>query len=260
MSEPTKNLFDRIDDGIFWLEKLIVAAFFSVMTLVVFFDVVHRISMSPDSKLAAMWLGAGVGSDIAAGVLAPATLGLLVLGIMYAALRERWGQASGRGKALAFAAGSVVGLAIGLKLFLAAFPNGLIWSQTLGLSLMLWIGILGASMAAKERRHLALEIGSKIWPKPLKRPVKILAGVVVSLFCAVLAYLAFTLIQAEYADYDPVYRTGVFPGLALPKFAVYAVLPYGFFMIVFRYFRGNLSGEDISEADLILAQKKDQPS
>lgn len=256
MAEPKRNIIDWFDDGVYAVERMIITLFFSVMTLVVFFDVLQRVFIVPGSRFTPLWVKLGASPELAAGWLSPALAAALTWIVCYAALRERRRQQGTRLNAALWGLVATVGLAVGLEVFLAAFPNGLVWSQTLGLSLMLWIGLIGASMAAKQRRHLALEIGNKLWPEKLKVPVRMFSGLLVAAFCAFLAYLAFLLIEAEYADFDPEYGTGMFTGLPLPKFAVYAILPYAFFMIVVRYLRGSLAGDEVSETDLLLAKQQ----
>lgn len=256
MSTPHRSLLDKFDDGVYAVERLIITLFFSVMTLVVFFDVTHRVFIVPDSRFTRWWAELGVSEAFAAAVLAPASAVLVAFVVCYAALRERRRQQGTRLNAAAWAAAATAALTAGLQLFLAAFPNGIVWSQTLGLSLMLWIGLIGASMAAKQRRHLALEIGSKIWPAKLQVPVRVVSGILVAVFCAFLSALAFLLIEAEYADFDPEYGTGMFSGIPLPKFVVYGILPYAFFMIVIRYLRGSFQGGEVSETDLLLAKQQ----
>ncbi len=270
MSDPRSSVIDRVDDAIYAVEKFIVSAFTVVMTVAVFFDVVHRIFVSPQSRFAALWQAAGV-SEGTAATLGMVTLLLVALLIVYGAVRERslsrQRKARERGEdiaartplaSLGVAAGIVAALAIGIKLFVTLMPNGLVWSQTLGLSLMLWIGLMGASMAAKQRRHLALEIGKKIWPQAWQKYVRVVAGVLVAALCGFLGWLAWTLIVSEFHDYDPVYRTGMFTGLPLPKFVVFSILPYGFIMIVVRYLRGNIAAGDVSELDHILKTSETQ--
>lgn len=255
-----RSMLDKIDDAVFSVEKWIIASFFTVMSVVVFADVMHRVFSNPRGRMAALWGFVGVDpqSSLAQDILGPGTLAVLAVFVIYAAFRERWGFDSSRLKALGYALVVTVVLAVAIRGFIAFFPYGLIWSQTLALCMMLWIGMLGASMAAKQRRHLALEFGSKLWPEKLQKPIRILAGVVVAIFCLFLAYLAFTLIEDEYADYDPAYGTGVFQAVALPKFIVFMALPYGFIMIVFRYFRGQLQGGDVDELAFLVKPESEE--
>jgi TRAP-type C4-dicarboxylate transport system permease small subunit len=250
---------DRIDNGIYAVEKFIVALFFIVMVVVVAADVTHRTFSSPESRLAGPWIAMGVSPERAHGVAGPLTVAFLAVLLFYGGLRERWRDHAGPGKML-LGAVALTGFSAGaIQLFLYLFPNGLIWSQPLALSLMLWVGILGASMAAKQRRHLSLEFGTKIWPASMKKHVRVAAGVLVAGFCAFLAYQAWGLIAEVYKDFDPEYGMGMMSGVPIPRFMVYGILPYGFFMVVIRYFRGQLADDTSGGIDhLLQTQKQEQ--
>lgn len=256
-----KSWFERVDDAIYTAEKLIVGAFFIAMTAMVFGAVVLRVFSAPESRIAGLWGAVGLDphAQLVRQGLVPLTLALLTVVILYGALRERWGPQSSRKKAMLSAILGSATLGFCVQGFVKLFPSGMPWSQPLALAMMLWVGVIGASMAAKQRRHLALELGSKIWPARLQKPVRILAALAVAVFCAFLTLLAFRLVVAEYADYNPIDQTGVFPGFGLPKFAVFAILPYGFVMIILRYFRGSLDAREVNELDHLLKPSGAEP-
>jgi len=59
--------------------------------------------------------------------------------------------------------GAIVGVVV---LYLRSTPGTMIWAQKLTLVMMIWVALLGASIATYDRSHLALEMGEKLWPKP----------------------------------------------------------------------------------------------
>ena len=221
-----------LSDRVFRLEQRFVALALAVMGVVVFFDVVHRVAsreLTPAWKL--VWFVGGV---------------VLVSGGL---------QLRGEGRGIltwARAAGVVVVCWAGLRLFLFAIPNGLVWSQTLDLVLMLWVGVIGASMATREHRHLALDLGSKVWPKRLLPRVQGLGNLVTAGFCLALALLACVSLRDHFRDYaDTEGAGGVFPALAIPKWIAFAGVPIGFFLMTARFFaqalesfRGKVEEDD----------------
>lgn len=253
-----RSILTKVDDGLYAVERLIIWSFFLVMGGVVFLDVVYRISVSSESRLAPLWIRFGFGEELAHGVLGPLTVGVIAILLMYAAVRERWGDTSSRPKALGMATAIIVGIVALLPVFIWVFPNGLYWSQPLALAMMLWLGMLGASIAAREQRHLSLEFGRKVWPASMQRHVRVVAGVVVALFCAFLTYLAWGLIVEEFVDYQA--GVGRVFGVGVPRFLVFAILPYGFMMICFRFLAGSLQGEPESAVDQILKSQQQDPS
>lgn len=218
------DTLDRVDHLIVRLERVFVAALLVIMGVVVFLDVMHRVSTRSDS-----WLSNPL-------VMAPVTAVVAVL-----AFRTR-----GADHAL------VKGLLAGLALVAAQFafvrvlPNGLVWSQTLALALTLWLGTVGASLAAHEGRHLALDIGSKLWPPTLVHRIVAVGHVVTALFCVGLLYLALRSIFGydlggdHVAGHLDTWResqgaAGTLSGTGIPKWVASASIPYGMAVLAFRF-------------------------
>lgn len=221
-----------LNDVVFAVEQKFVAVATAVMGVTVFFDVVHRLASRDFSPAwAATW----------------ALLAVLMVG---GALRLR-GQPSNV-KTWLMAVGLVAGLYGALRLFLFLVPNGLVWSQTLGLVLMLWVGVIGASMATREHRHLALDLGSRLWPKKMLPAVQGVGNIVTSLFCLTLGLLACVSLRDHFSDWsDTDGAGGVFPALAIPKWLAFAGVPVGFGLMALRFFaqalesfRGKVEEDD----------------
>ena len=183
-ASPAPTPMARLSAAAVRVEKGIVAAGMGIMGVAVFFDVIHRIASRDRGLLMRLF-----GEDATWANPAGTVLGCVVLvGVVYAALRTRGERPSLRTRIRSLVvAGAIYG---GLRLFVFLLPNGLVWSQTLGLVLMLWVGLLGASLAAHEHRHLALDLGSKLWPKKHLPAVQAVGNVVTALFCLVFAFLA----------------------------------------------------------------------
>src|SRR5688572_11748736 len=153
------------------------------MAFVMFGSVLLRVFERPESKLVALycWLArlTQLTNITPANVSDRTTLILQLVTtflICYAGFRtmkplEKWGRPS---RLISLAGGLVLTglLALFIYLMRATFPNGIVWAPAFCLSAMLWVGFLGASIATYERRHLALEMGEKIWPKSFLRYVQ----------------------------------------------------------------------------------------
>lgn len=229
MSEPKPKSFS---ERVAHLEQRAVAIALAVMGVVVFFDVVHRVA---SRELSWPWRVAWV------------VVGVLMVS---GALQLRGQPSNARTWGLSVAL--IAGVWAGLRAFLFLLPNGLVWSQTLGLVLMLWVGVVGASMATREHRHLALDLGSKLWPKKLLPAVQGVGNIVTALFCLSLGILACVSIRDHFRDWsDTDGAGGVFPALAIPKWIAYVGLPIGFSVMTVRFFaqalesfRGKVEEDD----------------
>lgn len=214
MSAPPPTAIERFDDAWYRVERGVVAAILGVMGLVVFLDVVHRVSTRAGS-----WLS----NPLAIGV------GFAFLGVL--AFRTR-GDDGAVPKGLGFGAAT----AVAQWGFVTLLPNGVVWSQTFALALTLWLGCIGASLAAHDRRHLALDVGSKIWPADLVPKISAAGHVFTAVFCVVLVWLG----VRSVLDHVELWSStggaaGNLSGMAIPKWAAAAAIPYGMATLAFRF-------------------------
>jgi TRAP-type C4-dicarboxylate transport system permease small subunit len=230
------DTLDRFDRGLYRIEKAAVATMLALMGLVVFLDVVYRVSATADSPLVPDTLEQSLGS---AAVPVWAALVCAVLGVL--AFRTR-GDAAAAPKGLALGAG----VAVLLALYIHFLPNGIVWSQTLALSLTLWMGMSGACIAAYQRRHLALDVGSKLWPPSLAPRVAAIGHWVTAAFCALLLVLGLlsvfgsgsgeTRIPGHLDGWlDSEFIGGTMTGTIIPKWIVMMSIPVGMAILAFRF-------------------------
>jgi TRAP-type C4-dicarboxylate transport system permease small subunit len=250
----------KLDAAVYKVERQVVAGAMAVMGLVVALDVVHRVGTREHGFVERMV--AHLTGEAAAAWAAPLVLTAVFLGFFYAVWRAR-GVSHG-GKAFGLAALTVVALYGALRGYVWLVPNGLIWSQTLALALMIWAGLIGASMAAKERRHLALEIGPRLFPASVRRFVVALGHLATAAFCIWLLILAAWSITQHYSDWtESAYEGGTFTaelpfGLKIPKWIAFLAIPYGLGMMALRFLgdlAASLRGLDTG-GDEIAAFKK----
>lgn len=206
------RLLAKVDDALFAVEKVAVAAMLVAMGLVVFLDVVHRVATREGSWLAN-----------------PFAVGVVAAGVGALAFRTRGKPAAwGVGAGLAFVAAQVA--------FVKLVPNGLVWSQTLALALTLWLGLMGASLAAHERRHLALDIGSKLWPASMANQAAAVGHFVTAAFCVGVLWLGWRSVGAHLELWTATEgAAGTLSGLAIPKWAANLAIPYGMAALGFRF-------------------------
>jgi TRAP-type C4-dicarboxylate transport system permease small subunit len=208
-------MLQRIDAAIYRVERQVVAWAMVVMGLVVALDVVHRVATRQNGFLeraVRRILPDSLGGS--AATVASVLIGLVGLAAFYAVFRRR-GVAS-KPRALLYAA-IAVGVFWGLvELYVRAVPSGLVWSQTLGLALMIWAGFVGSSLATRERRHLSLEIGPRLFPARARKYVVALGHLVTAGFCVFLLVLAIWSVTQHYGDWtDSGHEGGTFTAAAL---------------------------------------------
>lgn len=220
----------RLDDLIFAGERTIVCVALVVMAITVFVDVVWRTSLSIHGN--ARW------GFTAAG---------LVL-CMIGGATVRWPGATPLKRIGAgLAAFVVLVLAV---LAITAAPNGFGWSQRLALVLLLWVGLLGGSMAAKEGRHIAVDAVRRVVPERFRRGFEIASSLVTFSLAAFLAVLGVIYTRGNWHDWiESEMQAGVFESLPIPYWTATLPIPIGFGLMAVRFLAVAIVGA--KEVDLL---------
>ncbi len=157
-----------------------------------------------------------------------------------------------------------VGLAVGglLVWFTAVYvPIGYTWSKKVSLMLLLWVGLLSASICVHEGKHLRLEALGKLVPSGAKRWVAMVGFLLASTFCALMTWLGFIYLFSPEASNDPempqlinwfgtryvmgyggaVQLGGVVEGTEIPDWVGTLSVPVGFGIATFRFLGAGVS-------------------
>ena len=124
--------------------------------------------------------------------------------------------------------GSMLGIAVWQIVARNLFSTGFIWADEYLRLAVLWIALTGSMVAARDHRHLRIDLLSRLLPTPLTRWTDFIADCVTAIVCAVLAWYSvfFVLESHEYEDlaFD-----------ALPLWWFQSILPVGFLLMGIRY-------------------------
>lgn len=239
MNPNAKKPFDSIDVLICKAEKSIASFLFLLMSLVVFADVLHRVFSRTPGRLASMIAPLLQSTPEAMDpVIDRAVVPVLFFIAAFGAIlsRARALKTEVRlGKAALQAFVGSLGTGLAIIAFIKLVPSGLVWSPYFGLSCLLWLGLLGASIATHQGQHLALEMGEKLWPEKLRPTISKIASSLVGGFCLLIGVLAVLSVKDHYVDWSSGPGAGLIPSIEWPKWAVYLVIPYSFSMMGFRF-------------------------
>ena len=225
-----RHLLAGLDDRIFQIERAAVALSLLVMSVVVFIDVVWRTAHSLEG-------GNAIGFAIAIFV-------LTMVGAFTARLRDATTV-----KRIVIGVSAYALMAVACWLIYLA-PNGFGWSQTMAMVLLLWVGLLGTSMATKEGRHIAVDAVKKVLPDRLKRPFEIAACLVTVALSSFLAILGFIYWKQNLVDWiDSDYRSFVFEAIAIPYWVATLPIPIGFGLTAARFLGVAFTGS--KEVDVL---------
>lgn len=105
------------------------------------------------------------------------------------------------------------------------FTFSIIWAEEVSQYLMIWIAYLGAGLAVREGRHVAIEMFQDRLPSALSRQVRMAVGGLMVVFLGVVAVLGFRFVAFAWQQETPVLNISLgIPYLAVPIGAMLFVL------------------------------------
>lgn len=242
----------KLDELVNRLERALILVAVAGMTLLVGADVVQRTFSRPVGKTEQLvtWIG-----EKLAGPLTPESQALLegpiggavfmllaLLAFVFATHAARGVSAERAGKPAPAFVGSAVrgalvllGCAVVVMLLLWSFPSSVPGAQKFALGLMLWAGMLGASVAAKERRHIVIDAVVKKVDEQTKRPLALVSGLVTGAFCAAIGVLAGVQLVSEIRDWAENEGVGLYESLPIPMWLATLAIPTAFFIMGARF-------------------------
>jgi len=247
-------MLQKIDDAIAAVERVLLLVALAGMTVLVGLDVTQRTFSRPvgrtEAAVAAL-VDAVVGplDDAArARVEGPVGGGVFVVVAVFffvaaaATMRSLQAERSGQPKP-AFGGAVVVGVAafaacaVCVKALLWLFPSSVPGAQKFALGLMLWAGMLGASLATRERRHIVLDPVVKKLEGADKKRVAFLGGVVAGAFCFFIFVLGGLQIVGEIKEWSAGDGVGVYPSLPVPLWTATLAIPTTFLLMALRFWK-----------------------
>lgn len=118
----------------------------------------------------------------------------------------------------------MLGLAI-LKIVMRyVFNASLLWSDMMLQHLTLWLCFFGAALATCERRHISIDVLSRILPGSITRWTHLVIDCVVLIVVGILAYYGFLFIEDEKSS------EAILIG-SVPLWWAKTIIPYGFVLI-----------------------------
>lgn len=120
-----------------------------------------------------------------------------LVGALYAAALVLFGLRAKRQGDLPFFAVTWAILSVPIAGLIAAIPTQYAWVNDLSKMLIMYVGFIGASMASRDRKHIVLNFGRKLWPSGQKRLVEMLSLAVWLGFDLLLLVLALHLFELQ---------------------------------------------------------------
>lgn len=106
------------------------------------------------------------------------------------------------------------------------FDTGIAWADPLLRALVLWAAMLGALAAARDDKHIGLDLLTHFVHGRVRRVLRMLALLFAAAISASMAWYGVGLVQLDYAG------TGAVAGI--PSWLVEAIIPVGFGLLAVR--------------------------
>lgn len=122
----------------------------------------------------------------------------------------------------------MVGLAF-LQIFLRIFfSSGILWGDVALRHLVLWVGLLGATVATREAKHIHIDILPRLLAGRARILLSILLDFVSAFVCLLLAWAGFKFVRDEFMT-----KTTSF--LEIPGWIVTVIFPLAFSVITIHF-------------------------
>lgn len=109
------------------------------------------------------------------------------------------------------------------------FDTGITWADALLRVMVLWIALLGAMVASRERQHINIDVISRFLPKTAQRVTHALSSIFAAVICLILARYSFNFVQMEYEAPSMAFAN-------VPTWMCQSIMPISFAIMSLRYF------------------------
>ncbi len=109
------------------------------------------------------------------------------------------------------------------------FDTGIFWADSALRVLVLWIGMIGAMFASRNKKHIRIDLLSHYLPALIQNNIDRITDFVTAFVCGLVAYYSIEFIQYEYQD-------GQIAFANVPVWLCQTVIPFAFSIMALRYF------------------------
>lgn len=126
-------------------------------------------------------------------------------------------------------------LAVGQIVLRQFFNTGFIWADELIKLIVLWLAMIGSIAAARDNRHIRIDLLSHLLPDTAIRYIRVVVDLFAAVVCGVVAWHAWRYLQLEIEFEDTVL-------VDTPAWYAHLVVPLAFALTGYRLFVGAAAG------------------
>ncbi len=109
------------------------------------------------------------------------------------------------------------------------FDAGIVWADPLLRVGVLWLGMIGATVATRHNKHIRIDLLSKLFDRNTHRLIQSVVGQISAWTCLVIAWFGMHWIRLDYED-------GFTAFAGIPAWMLEIIIPIAFGLIGLRYF------------------------
>ena len=108
------------------------------------------------------------------------------------------------------------------------FDSGIFWADSALRVMVLWIGMIGAMFASRNKKHIRIDILSHYLPVKLRNNVWRINEMITAIVCGIVAFYSIEFIKSEYQD-------GSIAFANVPVWLCETIIPVAFIVMALRY-------------------------
>lgn len=109
------------------------------------------------------------------------------------------------------------------------FDTGIYWADSALRVLVLWIGMIGAMFASRNKKHIRIDILSHYLPEKIRNNIWRVTEFLSAIVCGIVAYYSIEFVKYEYQDAQIAFAN-------VPVWLCEAIIPIAFIVMGLRYF------------------------
>lgn len=114
------------------------------------------------------------------------------------------------------------------------FDAGLLWVDPMLRVMVLWLGLIGATVATRDNKHIRIDLLSRFFDKNTHRAIQAVVGLISAATCLWIAWTGMHWIRLDYEE-------GVVSFTGIPAWLLEIIVPMSFALIGLRYLVLTLS-------------------
>lgn len=108
------------------------------------------------------------------------------------------------------------------------FDSGFVWIDPLLRVMVLWLGLIGATVATRDNKHIRIDLLSRFFSRNNHRLIQSIVGQISAWTCLLIAWYGMKWIRLDYAD-------GLKSFAGIPAWMLEIIIPISFALIGLRY-------------------------